>query len=194
METKHIHLHKWPIGSVRYGQVKQKLIIIQIMELQQAINYALDGNALLFIGSGFSIGAKKASGEEFASAGLLAKMLCAECGIPDEEQTSDLGLASEIFQSLKSESELVDYLITEFSAVDVNTTQEIIGSVNWKRIYTTNYDNVMELAYAKNKKLTTPVVLSQKPSDFKDKASLCVHLNGRVDGLTIDKLNNELIL
>lgn len=164
------------------------------MELQQAINYALDGNALLFIGSGFSIGAKKASGEEFASAGPLAKRLCAECGIPDEEQTSDLGQASEIFQSLKSESELVDYLIKEFSAVDINTTQEIIGSVNWKRIYTTNYDNVMELAYGKNKRLITPVVLSQKPSDFKDKASLCVHLNGRIDGLTIDKLNNEFKL
>lgn len=164
------------------------------MELQQAINYALDGNALLFIGSGFSIGAKKASGEEFASAGPLAKRLCAECGIPDEEQTSDLGQASEIFQSLKSESELVDYLIKEFTAVDINSTQEIIGSVNWKRIYTTNYDNVMELSYAKNKKLTTSVVLSQKPSDFKDKASLCVHLNGRIDGLTIDKLNNEFKL
>ncbi|MCQ2181794.1 MAG: SIR2 family protein [Bacteroidales bacterium] len=164
------------------------------MELEQAINYALDGNALLFLGSGFSTGAVKASGDNFASAGPLAKKLCAECGIPEEEQISDLGQASEIFQSLKSESELVDYLIKEYTAVNVNSAQEIIGSVNWKRIYTTNYDNVVEMAYSKNKKIITPVVLSQKPSDFKDKTNLCVHLNGRVDGLTINKLNNEFKL
>ena len=164
------------------------------MELEQAISYALDGKAVLFLGSGFSLGATKADGKGFNVAWPLAHKLLKECGIPDDELIDDLGKASEIFQDLKSEHELVDFIIKEFSAVNVSSDHDIIGSVNWKRIYTTNYDNVIELAYQNNKRTLSPAVLSQEPNDFKDKSNLCVHLNGRVDGLTIGKLENEFKL
>lgn len=164
------------------------------MELSQAISYALDGKALLFIGSGFSLGASKANGDEFKIAKPLAHKLLQECKIPEDEWFSDLGKASEIYQELKSEHELVDFLRGEFSAVDVTEEQKIVGSLPWMRIYTTNYDNILELAYQKNKRNLKPAILSQKTSDFKDKRDLCVHLNGRIDGLTIDKLNNEFKL
>lgn len=40
----------------------------------------------------------------------------------------------------------------EYTAIDVTPEQEIIAQINWQRIYTTNYDNVFELACEKNKR------------------------------------------
>lgn len=164
------------------------------MDLTQAIIYALNGEAILFLGSGFSVGAIKTDSHPFKGARTLAHDLQHECEIQEDEMTVDLGQASEVFQDLKSEHELVNYLINEFTAVDISISQKTIGSVRWKRIYTTNYDNVIELAYQQNKRLLKSATLSQKPSTFKDKSDLCVHLNGRIDGLTIDKLNSEFKL
>lgn len=164
------------------------------MDLQEAIIHALDGNALLFLGSGFSIGATKGDSTGFKGAWKLANDLQEQCGIPENERSSDLGQASEVFQSLMSEHELVNYLIHEYTAVDITSSQKIVGSVKWKRIYTTNYDNVIELAYQYNKRTIKSCILSQKPSTFKDKSDLCIHLNGRIEGLTLDKLNNEFKL
>lgn len=42
------------------------------MNLEQAISYALDGKAVLFLGSGFSIGATKPNKSEFTIAKPLA--------------------------------------------------------------------------------------------------------------------------
>ena len=164
------------------------------MDIHQAIIHALDGEAVLFLGSGFSVGAIKADTHTLNGAGTLAYDLQKECGIPETEMTTELGQASEVFLKLKSEDELVDYLIKEFTVIDITSAQETIGAVRWKRIYTTNYDNVIELAYLKNKRSLKSVVLSQSVSTFKDKSDLCVHLNGRIDGLTIDKLNSEFKL
>lgn len=164
------------------------------MELQESIIHALDENAVLFLGSGFSIGATKEDGSIFKTATPLAHRLLGECGLSKDEFVDDLGLASEVYLRMKSEHELVDYMRKEYTAVDVSPAQQIIAGVKWQRIYTTNYDNVMELACLKNKKALQPVVLSQRLVDFKDKGNLCIHLNGRVDGLTIDKLGSEFKL
>ena len=164
------------------------------MELEQAILHALDGNAILFLGSGFSIGAVKENGRMFESAKPLAHKLLGECGFPEEEYVDDLGQAAEAYTALKSEHELVDFMREEYTAVDVTEAQKCIASIKWMRIYTTNYDNVMELAAQKNGRTLQPAVLSQKLSDFRDKKNLCIHLNGRVDGLTIDKLGSEFKL
>lgn len=164
------------------------------MDLQESIIHALDGNAVLFLGSGFSIGATKEDGSMFKTAAPLAHKLLGECGLSKDEFVDDLGQASEVYLNMKSEHELVDYMRKEYTAVDVSPAQQIIAGVKWQRIYTTNYDNVMELASLKNKKALQPVVLSQRLVDFKDKGNLCIHLNGRVDGLTIDKLGSEFKL
>lgn len=164
------------------------------MELQESIIHALDGNAVLFLGSGFSIGAIKEDGTEFKTAAPLAHKLLAECGLPKEEYVDDLGQATEVFVNMRSEHELVDYMRKEYTAIEVSPAQEVITSVKWQRIYTTNYDNVVELASIKNKRVLQPAILSQRLADFKDKSNVCVHLNGRVEGLTIDKLGTEFKL
>lgn len=164
------------------------------MSLEEGIKIILDGEAVLFVGSGFSIGATKADNTKIQTASPLAHKLLEICGYEKGDFVDDLGQASEIFQEEKSEHELVDYLIGEFTAVDVTKSQMLISTLPWQRIYTTNYDNVVELAGSKNRKAFLSPVLSDNPRDYIGKGNLCVHLNGKVDRLTIDKLNGEFKL
>ena len=90
------------------------------MEIQESIMHALDGNAILFLGSGFSIGAIKEDGTVFKTAAPLAHKLLAECNLPKDEFVDDLGQASEVFVNMKSEHELIDYMRKEYTAVDVS--------------------------------------------------------------------------
>ena len=140
------------------------------MELSEAIRHILDGDAVLFAGSGFSVGAIKEDEKAFSAATPLAHQLLAACGYGNE--TDDLGQASEIFKDAKGEAALVDFIRKEFTAMEITTEQKIIGSLPWKRIYTTNYDNVLDLAYQKNKRRLDSAVLSNHPQDYRDKKNL----------------------
>ena len=162
------------------------------MELDEAIRHILDGNAVLFAGSGFSAGASKECGGEFSIATPLAHQLLAECGYDND--TNDLGQASEIYKDTKGESALIDFVRREFTAVEITPEQTVIGSLPWKRIYTTNYDNVLEIAYNRNKRRLDSAVLSHRPQDYGDKKNLCIYLNGKASSLTGQKLNDELKL
>ncbi len=164
------------------------------MDLKQAISYLLSGETVLFLGSGFSAGAIKADGKEFSTATPLAHKLLKESGFAPEDYINDLGAASEIYQDVRGEHKLVEFLRNEYSAVKITESQKYIGSLKFHRIYTTNYDNVIDLAYKNHNKVLRCCTLSNNLKDFRDKQNLCVHLNGRIENLTLDSLNKEFKL
>jgi hypothetical protein len=164
------------------------------MTIDEAIKIIFDGEAILFVGSGFSRGATNSNEAPFQTAESLAKRLSAMCGNDENDLVDDLCIASEIFQEERGEHELVEYLLKEFTAIKVSDEQKLISSLPWHRIYTTNYDNVVELACISNNKTLSSPVLSDNPKDYINKGRLCVHINGKVDRLTIDKLNGEFKL
>lgn len=51
-----------------------------------------------------------------------------------------------------SASKLVEELQNLFTASEVHLHHERFTEINWKAIYTTNYDDVVEKAFAKRKK------------------------------------------
>lgn len=164
------------------------------MDLKQAISHLLNGETVLFLGSGFSAGAIKADGKEFSTATPLAHKLLQDSGFEPQEYINDLGAASEIYQDAMGEHKLVEFLRNEYSAVKITDSQDYFGSLKFHRIYTTNYDNVIDLAYRNHHKALRFATLSNNLNDFRDKQNLCVHLNGRIESLTIDSLNNEFKL
>lgn len=64
------------------------------MELGTAIRHALDGNAILFLGAGFSIGGTNKINETLPNASKLSFQMCDELSI---ERSDDLTLISERF-------------------------------------------------------------------------------------------------
>lgn len=162
------------------------------MDIDEALAHAINGDAVLFVGAGFAAEAKSTSGQNLPIGNQLAKKLMAECGDPGSN--ADLRIAASYFEKQKGRADLVSLLSNMFTVSTTTPAQARISQVRWKRIYTTNYDDVLETVYTKNGKPLVPVVLSQKPEDFASRPNLYVHLNGCVRGLTEAKLGSELKL
>ena len=164
------------------------------MTIEQAINTVDGGNCMLFTGAGFSIGATGSDpSNPLQSAWDLTQKLYIEC-TGKKELEGDLEDASNLYISEKGEYALIELLKDFFTVFDITPSQEYIGSIKWKRIYTTNYDNVLDIAYAKNRRRLEKVYLSKKVNDFKGKSNMCIHLNGSIENLSFETLNNEFKL
>lgn len=164
------------------------------MTIEQAINKVDLGNCMLFTGAGFSRGATGSDPKkELQSAWELAQLLYKEC-TGAEDRDGNLEDASNLYIETNGEFALIEFLKENFTAFDITPSQEYIGSIQWKRIYTTNYDNVLDLAYSRNKKRLEKVYLSRSIQDYKGMSNMCIHLNGSIDNLTPDTLMSEFKL
>lgn len=161
------------------------------MNIEEAINLIFSGNCVLFLGAGYSYQAENALKNGIPMAGDLAGLLDKESG---EDSEGDLSLAAESYIEAKGEYQIVEFLKDTFAAVSVKDCQEELGKYSWKRVYTTNYDNVFESSVIKNKKRATSITLTDKLRDFKDKKGLVIHLNGSISNLTTCELSAEFKL
>ena len=154
------------------------------MTTSEIISKIFDGTCMLFLGSGFSFGATNSNpkNSQFKGAGTLANMLLDDAGYPS--RTNDLRKASSAYLRRKTPEELIALLTQEFHATSISESHDYIGSHNWFRIYTTNYDNIMELSYNKASKRLMPITLSSPHRKNEDYRQYCVHLNGYIDSLT----------
>lgn len=162
------------------------------MELEEAIKHIIDGNAILFYGAGFSSEATNILNEKMKDANKLTHDLCDIMKIPRSE---DLGKVSNYYlkQPNSSRQRLIALLQNYYMCKSVCDCHKIIAKCDWRRIYTTNYDDVLEFAsksLTNNRKIKT---LIDKVDAAKDKGTV-FHLNGYIRNLTPEKLDNEFKL
>lgn len=162
-----------------------------VMDITEALGYAADGGSVLFVGAGFSLGATNARGSSFITGPKLARFLADRCALPDETPLED---AAEFFASRFGLDELIKELRREFTVKAVTPVQETLASVPWRRIYTTNYDNVLETAAAKTGKVVVPVDPAARVHLTPKGDPLCIHLNGHVDNLDRSTIWNSFKL
>lgn len=166
------------------------------MDIKEAIEGIFTGESILFVGSGFSFGATNSSSKshEVKGSAELSQALLAECGMPGI--VAPLTKASQVYLGRKTERDLVDFLKNEFTMSAISPEHEYITSLKWQRIYTTNYDDILEIGFAKNYKTATSVTLSDDYDYYKSgkKQDMIVHLNGFIRTLNESKLNNEFKL
>jgi hypothetical protein len=161
------------------------------MELQEGIETALNGEAILFVGAGFSTGALNIRGEKLLRASELAGVLASRAGFPSGLSLED---AAEAFTDRHGDDALISLLQQEFTIQRVQPYHLELAEVPWKRIYTTNYDNVLELAYSKVKKGLAPITLNVSPYKLPKKQTICIHLNGFIQNLDRDTIKTQLKL
>jgi hypothetical protein len=161
------------------------------MDYPRALISAADGKAVLFVGAGFSLGATSLNGGDFPTGPRLARVLCDNAQLP---QTEDLKNASSWYLKKKRPDELITLLKETFSVRAVQTKHHIVATVPWKAIYTTNYDDVLELAAKAHGKKLTPATLSDFPSDHRNSSTSVIHINGFIDRLTERTLLDEFKL
>lgn len=164
------------------------------MTLEEALNKLDYGNCMLFTGSGFSIGATGSNPQKNLLSALdLTQLLYVE-STGEEDVEGNLEDASNLYMETKGEFALIDLLKESFTAYHITPSQEHVGSIQWKRIYTTNYDNVLDMAYSNNHRRLEKIYLSNSIRNYKGKSNMCIHLNGSIDNITPDILRSEFKL
>jgi SIR2-like domain len=161
------------------------------MDFEDAIQEALGGQAVLFIGAGFTTGATNVAGGPFKSGPKLAQYLAAKWGLPSDTGLED---AADEFVRQKGRDELITELQQEFTVKEIALHHRQIAAIPWRRVYTTNYDNLPEIAYAQAGRRLTPITLGVDIRAIPKSGTLCVHLNGFVDRITRDGVMSELKL
>ncbi len=165
------------------------------MELKEAIATIFDGESLLFVGAGFSLGAKNAcniSSEMKGVKGLLREVE-RELGL-SKGVSNSLSRLSALYIKQRGAIDLINLLKREFQVSEISEDQRNICALDWFRVYTTNYDDVIERGFSFNTKSSTSVTISDKYEDCVGKRDLIVHLNGYINTVTPDKLYNEFKL
>ena len=163
------------------------------MDLVSAIRAALEGKAILFAGSGFSHGAKNWKGDMLPMGTGLRDGLAKECGI--EHSTANLSAVSDYYLSVDGHSpdSLIAYLREIFTLGDTTDARREIMSLNWKRVYTTNYDLVIEESAKANGQIIKSITLDA-PFDLHSGERICVHINGSISNLTRNTLQSSFKL
>lgn len=167
------------------------------MELENAIQIALDGDAVLLTGSGFSYGAKNIkkdidSGEfKFIPLGDgLKNLLLDELGMSDTDNS--LEDIAGYYISQRGTQPLINQLRKEFTVSEVADYHRELMKINWRRVFTTNYDTVAERAASEIGKNYRSVSLDDEFTD--SKTDVCIHINGIIDKLDDNTLNRQFKL
>lgn len=160
--------------------------------LNDLLQRVVSRGAILFLGSGFSATARGLGDEDMPTAKNLAERISHLKGFDSE---GDLRYTAERFlKSGGGQAQLIQMLRETFTVRSVEDHHKAIASAPWKRIYTTNYDLCFEQAAAQVGKLVETVDLSAKPAEYAAKNNICVHLNGSLNDLTLDTLENAFKL
>jgi hypothetical protein len=161
------------------------------LDIQEAVKLVLSGRAVLFTGAGFSLGALNLRGEPFKTGRQFAAHLAGMVGLPE---TTGLEDASEWFTDQLGQGRLIEEMQQEFTVKQVSPSHVEMLSHPWRRLYTTNYDNVAEIAAAQSGKRLTPATLSDAIHTLPRTGTLSVHLNGFIDRLDASNINSDIKL
>ncbi|MDG4475902.1 SIR2 family protein [Thiovibrio frasassiensis] len=161
-----------------------------LLRLRAHLSKSNNGTSILFTGAGFSFGSKNIKGEMPRDSINLSRQICK---IAEIDEDDDLYYSSEYYLDNKPPNKLVDLLKSEYSIKEVSKFHELIARKSWRRVYTTNYDRVFEIASNNVGKVCESVSISSAPSQYSQN-NQCVHLNGTIENLTKDALSEEFKL
>lgn len=168
------------------------------MTIENAIQYALEGKAILFLGSGFSKGAVNQVGLNFPLGSQVCERLIKDGNI-DVSQDSlndqqDLAYISERYLESNTREDLLRFLKKEFVCKSCSESHKIIAGIKWKRIYTTNYDNVMETATSFLGEYRESICPTNRTSDILQYNNAIIHMNGSILNVTSTDLDDTFKL
>ena len=122
-------------------------------DVEKCIDGVVSGHGILFVGSGFSNEATDHEGRNLLTGRQLNELMLKEIGA---SRHYDLDISSREYIRKFGEIALLNLLRERFTAKEATEEQRVIARSDWKRIYTTNYDNVLDLAIGGlNEKLAT---------------------------------------
>lgn len=163
------------------------------MTYDEALEYAVNGEAVFLIGSGFSIGAENAitEGDKHLLVGSdLAKQLAELTGMDSDVQ---LDIVSQEYIDMYGEKQLVDYLKAHYTVEKYEEYYKSLAKINNIKVYSTNYDNLIEKVCCD---CGNKVKGYNIDADIRkvNKDRMVIHLNGYINDLEGDILPDSFKL
>lgn len=160
---------------------------------EEALKFAVKGEAVFLIGSGFSTGAENALLDEdrhLLVGSDLAKELAELTGMDADVQ---LDIVSQEYIDMFGEKQLVDYLKVHYTVERYETYYESLAKIKNLKVYSTNYDNLVEkVCNDRGNKIKGYSIDADIRKVNKDK--MVMHLNGYVKDLENDVLPDSFRL
>lgn len=153
------------------------------------------GQSVLFLGAGFSHGIKNISGGEFPTSNQLKEKLEQLLDVENSGQDID-ALANILIEDDEYDVNSLINMLEQNFKIGKNENLEIheqILKLPWKRIYTVNYDDVVETISGNIGINRKSITLNQRVKDNINK-NLIIHLNGSINNLTNSTLLSEFKL
>ena len=114
------------------------------MTYNEALQNAINGDAIFIVGSGFSIGAKNCLDEDDGQlwvGSILAQHLSE---LTDMEPDIQLDIVSQEYIERYGEKQMVDYLKQHYTVESYEDYYKALTKIKNLRVYSTNYDNLIE--------------------------------------------------
>ncbi|MCZ8187954.1 MAG: SIR2 family protein [Beijerinckiaceae bacterium] len=156
--------------------------------LQRLAHSMLDGSAVLFVGAGLSFLSKNKNNQPIPNGEQLRNTLQIES---EATKPHPLDKISNYFVKKKGSTALYDLLQTALKVKSVDRRLTELYQLPWRRIYTTNYDDAIEIA-RKPARGAHPYTISQKAISIPDGA--VIHINGFIDAVTPQTVSSDLKL
>lgn len=160
---------------------------------EEALKFAVEGEAVFLIGSGFSTGAENAlldNDRHLLVGSDLAKELAELTGMDSGVQ---LDIVSQEYIDMYGEKQLVDYLKVHYTVERYERYYESLAKIKNLKVYSTNYDNLVEkVCNDCGNKVKGYSIDADIRKVNKDK--MVMHLNGYVKDLENDILPDSFRL
>lgn len=167
-------------------------LALQKVDIETLQSRLSTGNSILFTGAGFSLGTTNTLGKEPPLANGLSRQISKLVGIEEDE---DLKYTANLYLKFNPEpTGLLALLKDNFILKSVSAQHKAICSINWKRFYTTNYDDSIELACIANDIRVDAIDIDSPPRDFVNGKPVSVHLNGAVKKAVVADLDCKIKL
>lgn len=146
-------------------------------------------SSILFLGSGFSVGAENIRGGEIPSGKGLKKMFASALKVHADDY--DLTTLADEF-TLREDLNLYQTVYEIFTTVKAKEYQTAILANKWRRIYTTNYDDLAECVRSVDGPIHSYSFEEPKPSRLP--AGAIIHLHGCIRNATEQNVLQQLVL
>lgn len=163
------------------------------MDIRQVIYKARQGNSVLFLGAGFSFEARNKFSRRFPNAIELSSEIQGKLSEPYDE-ILQLKESSEEYIEEFGKEKLYNLIFDTFKTKATEKDYKVLSQIKWKRIYTTNYDDLVEDTYRSMNKNINSLLMSDDPSLMVPGETTCIHLNGFVDKMTLSNFNSDFKL
>ena len=163
---------------------------------QKLLEDAQKGGAVLFCGSGFSADCLNFGGvSEIGTGSALLALLNRNLREKGHRHGfKNIQNAAQQYREKEGDHGLMEILMNQYKITRVTEDLIDIATFSWDRIYTTNYDNSIELAFSHSGHAFKTFNSTEHEDSIPGKGVEIIHLHGYVEKWTVENFRKSCIL